>query len=77
MTAHRSPAASSNSLNFLDPDVALSLVTVPVLGAIVAGSAIANAVQTVGVLSEEIFRGDRLPVLDLGNQTEPDHSEQP
>lgn len=75
MPAERSPSISSNTLNFLDPDVAVSLITVPVLGAIVAGHAIAQAVQSVGAISEEIFRGDRLPVLDFVEPTQPNSSQ--
>lgn len=50
---------------FLDPDVALSLATVPVLVALIGGNAIAQSLQELGTMSEEIFRGDRLPRLDF------------
>lgn len=75
MSSDRSPSISSNTLNFLDPDVAVSLITVPVLGAIVAGHAIAQAVHSFGAISEEIFRGDRLPILDFVEPTQPDPSQ--
>lgn len=52
-------------LGLLDPDVALSLATVPVLVALIGGNAIAQALQELGTMSEEIFRGDRLPRLDF------------
>lgn len=56
---------SDRILGFLDPDVALSLATVPVLVALIGGNAIAQSLQELGAMSEEIFRGDRLPRLDF------------
>jgi hypothetical protein len=50
---------------FLDPDVALSLATAPVLIALVGGNAIAQTLQDLGAMSEELFRGDRLPRLEF------------
>lgn len=46
------------------PDrVLLQISTVPVLAALVAGKAVAETMQAIGQSSEEIFRGDRLPIL--------------
>lgn len=56
---------SDRILGFLAPDIALSLATAPVLIALVGGNAIAQTLQELGSLSEEIFRGDRLPQLDF------------
>lgn len=56
---------SDRIFGFLDPDVALSLATVPVLVALIGGNAIAQSLQELGTMSEEIFRGDRLPRLDF------------
>ncbi len=53
------------ALGFLDPDIALSLATAPVLIALVGATAIAQTLQDLGTLSEELFRGDRLPRLDF------------
>jgi len=52
-------------LGFLDPDIALSLATVPVLVALVGGNMIAQTLQELGAMSEEIFRGERLPRLSF------------
>ena len=43
----------------------VSLATLPWLATVVGARALANSLQAAGVLSEEIFRGDRLPLLDL------------
>ncbi|MGI0487597.1 hypothetical protein ACN4EK_19315 [Pantanalinema rosaneae CENA516] len=45
------------------PDLWLSLATIPVLMGVLGGRAILQTVQELGQLSEEIFRGDRLPLL--------------
>jgi hypothetical protein len=45
----------------------VSLATMPFLASLVGGQALASTIQAVGVLSEEIFRGDRLPLLDLSS----------
>ncbi|MBD1846415.1 hypothetical protein H6F89_23920 [Cyanobacteria bacterium FACHB-63] len=49
----------------VDPDVALSIATIPVLVALIGGHAIAQTLQELGTMSEELFRGDRLPHLDF------------
>ncbi len=41
----------------------VSLATGPVLCALFAGKALSQALIDVGLNSEEIFRGDRLPIL--------------
>ena len=45
------------------PSVLVSLAATPWLGAIVAIQATQELLEQVGLASEEIFRGDRLPVL--------------
>jgi hypothetical protein len=53
------------SLNLkVNPEILLGLATLPVLAGLVGIHAIAQSIQELGVLSEEIFRGDRLPILD-------------
>lgn len=54
---------SNRILGFLDPDVALSLATIPALAVLVGGNAIAQTLTELGMMSEELFRGDRLPPL--------------
>ncbi|BAS58200.1 MULTISPECIES: hypothetical protein [Leptolyngbya] len=60
---------SDRVLGLLDPDVVLGLATIPVLVVLVGGSAIAQTLQDLGTISEELFRGDRLPHLDLDDRS--------
>lgn len=54
----------------------ISLATIPVLAIILGSKAVAEAVRGLGEASEELFRGDRLPVLnDAPHATE--HSTPP
>ncbi|MBD2039621.1 hypothetical protein [Microcoleus sp. FACHB-672] len=46
-------------------DVLLSLGTVPVLLGLWGGKAISSLMRELGQASEEVFRGDRLPVLNF------------
>lgn len=48
--------------------VLLQISTVPVLAALVVGKAVAETMQTIGQSSEEIFRGDRLPILPFPSE---------
>jgi hypothetical protein len=52
------------------PNVWVSLAAIPLLTALLTSKALAETVQTVGLWSEEIFRGDRLPILDLSASTD-------
>ena len=65
-----SPGSSVSSDRVL-PGLFLSVTTAPLLLALVGAKAIAEAVQELGELTEEVFRGDRLPLLDLRNSTDP------
>ena len=46
-------------------DILLSLVALPMLGGLVAAGAAAEFVASIGIESEEVFRGSRLPVLNF------------
>lgn len=46
-------------------EVLLSLAAAPLLVGLRAGQALAKFLQEVGEASEEVFRGDRLPVLNF------------
>ncbi|MEG4226755.1 hypothetical protein QUA35_12170 [Microcoleus sp. N9_B2] len=46
-------------------DILLSLVALPMLGGLVVAKAAAEFVASLGVESEEVFRGSRLPVLNF------------
>ena len=49
---------SEQSVNFY-----LSLATLPILGVFVTAAALQEVIMSIGLTSEEIFRGDRLPLL--------------
>ncbi|WP_228021627.1 hypothetical protein [Vasconcelosia minhoensis] len=55
----------------LEPDWLLSLATVPLITTLLAGRLLADWAQQVGWASEEIFRGERLPVLPIALLSEP------
>jgi hypothetical protein len=57
-----------------DPEILVGLAMVPMLMGMVGVRAIADGLQELGALSEEIFRGDRLPVLDVSNSQTPEVS---
>ena len=50
--------------------VLLQLSTGPFLMAMLSGKAVAETLQAIGQASEELFRGDRLPVLKFPVETE-------
>lgn len=53
--------------------ILLQISTGPVLIALLAGKTAAQTLQAIGEVSEEVFRGDRLPVLKFpSTESEPD-----
>ncbi len=58
-----SVAADSNRGDALP--LLLSLTTPMVLGMLILGKIMNRQLQEVGKASEEVFRGDRLPILDF------------
>lgn len=57
--------------NLLPVELCIGLATAPVLVALVGGKALAQAVNELGQLSEEMFRGDRLPLLKFPSTSPP------
>ncbi len=51
-------------------DFVLSLITLPLLGGLLAAKATAEFVSSIGIESEEVFRGSRLPVLNFPHTKE-------
>ena len=51
-------------------DILLSLVALPMLGGLVVAGAAAEFVASIGIESEEVFRGSRLPVLNFPQSQE-------
>lgn len=46
-------------------DLVLSLIALPLLGGLLAAKATAEFVSSIGIESEEVFRGSRLPMLNF------------
>lgn len=46
-------------------DILLSIAALPMLGGLLAAKAAAEFVSSIGIESEEVFRGSRLPVLNF------------
>jgi hypothetical protein len=57
------PTPQNSPLPVIPTPLLVSLATPPVLCALVAGRALTRAIIDLGLSSEEVFRGDRLPVL--------------
>lgn len=51
-------------------EIALSVLTVPVLGGLVGARSLQQGLINFGEASEELFRGDRLPILHFQQQKE-------
>jgi hypothetical protein len=49
----------------ISSELLLGLATAPLLVGLLASKALADLMQDLGLASEEVFRGDRLPVLDF------------
>lgn len=49
----------------ISPEILVSLATVPLLFALLGSKALSGLLQEIGQQSEELFRGDRLPLLDF------------
>ncbi|HEY9625530.1 MAG TPA: hypothetical protein V6C78_34740 [Crinalium sp.] len=49
----------------LSSDLLVSLATAPLLVVLVGSKVLAELMQNLGQSSEEVFRGDRLPVLNI------------
>lgn len=65
-STNRQPTESVNVSHATIPtEILLSLATGPFLLGILAGKASLEFLQTIGCAAEEVFRGDRLPILDF------------
>ncbi len=69
MASHNSQTSTNSGLNFglltIPQSLILELGTVSVLMLVTAHKATHEALIAMGQASEEIFRGDRLPILDF------------
>lgn len=79
MSSNSSNPLAKDELNLIffsiSHQLLLQLSTGPMLVAIVGGKAVAETLQAIGQASEEVFRGDRLPLLDFPIETESQTSE--
>lgn len=73
MTYSTSQKSSDSGINLIffniPQDVLLQISTVAVLTALVGGKAFSGTLQAISQASEEVFRGDRLPVLQFPSET--------
>jgi len=53
-------------------ELLLSAATVPLLAGLVAARFVSEVVTSLGQASEEVFRGDRLPVLHFNQPSDAD-----
>jgi hypothetical protein len=58
------PDTPQSSLE-ISPEILVSLATGPLLLALLGSKALSRMMQEIGQQSEELFRGDRLPLLDF------------
>lgn len=54
----------------LPPEMLISLATPGVLLALIGGKIVAQSITTLGLLSEDLLRGDRLPTIAIGDDPE-------
>ncbi|WP_309742355.1 hypothetical protein [Chamaesiphon sp. OTE_20_metabat_361] len=66
MTTNMS-GSSSSSRTAVSPSLLVSIVAAPWLSAIVSVRAAGSFLEQLGIASEEMFRGDRLPVLHFAD----------
>jgi len=71
MQSNRSPIAPPSPLEEVALEVALGAGAGLLVTGLVVGKVIAKFAQEMGSLSEEIFRGDRLPVLNFPQNQAP------
>lgn len=60
--------ATQTSTNPFATQLLLSISTAPLLLVLVGSRALVTTLQDLGQASEELFRGDRLPVLNISPQ---------
>ncbi|MEA5576647.1 hypothetical protein [Anabaena sp. UHCC 0451] len=71
VTQHPSPNPGLNLILFSIPQSCLlQIATASMLLLLVADKATGQALATLGTASEEVFRGDRLPILNFPDQQE-------
>jgi hypothetical protein len=62
-------SGSPSRIAVVSPSLLVSLAATPWLAAIVSARAAGDFIEQLGLASEEIFRGDRLPVLHFPDRS--------
>jgi hypothetical protein len=70
MTSMSGSPVSSPRISVVSPSILVSLSATPWLSAIVGFQAAGDWLERLGIASEEVFRGDRLPVLHFADRRE-------
>lgn len=63
----KQPSTAEDASSSATPEIWLSLATVPMLLGVLGIKAVSELLCAIGQSSEEVFRGDRLPVLHVPN----------
>ena len=63
-------ATVNNPNSVIKPEILLSLATAPFLISILAAQSLGKTVIELGEATEELFRGERLPILHFEQETE-------
>ncbi len=66
-----SPQPDVSSVAVVASELLLGLATGPLLALLVGGKGLSQGLQEIGLMSEEIFRGDRLPLLSFPSTSDP------
>jgi len=64
------PEEPNHQTNQLATEIALSFLTVPFLGGVIGARSLQQGLIHLGETSEELFRGERLPILHFQQQNE-------
>ncbi|MBD2744488.1 hypothetical protein [Coleofasciculus sp. FACHB-1120] len=67
----KQPSTAEDASSSASPEIWLSLATVPMLLGVLGLKAVSELLCAIGQSSEEVFRGDRLPVLHVPNSETP------
>lgn len=71
MNSQFDPPSTTHNLSFrIPPEVLVSLASGPLLLALLGGKAVTQLLAEISQQSEELFRGDRLPLLSFPSSPE-------
>jgi hypothetical protein len=67
---HSSVSHAATPLQKLAIELVTGVGASSLVATLIVGKSLVKTIQDVGVLSEELFRGDRLPVLNFPKETD-------